>query len=109
MRKYKRPFESLYNVLVASAKLRNFTYMSYQAFLILTYAEYCSYCGKRLVWDPQSNRYNLDRIDNRLGYERSNVVPCCSTCNRMKSNFDYDTFIEHCSNIHERHGKGGYR
>jgi len=31
-------------------------------------------------------RYSgIDRIDNRLGYEWDNSVPCCPVCNKIKS------------------------
>lgn len=28
--------------------------------------------------------HNVDRVDNRKGYEWSNVVPCCGPCNTRK-------------------------
>ena len=41
-------------------------------------------------------RYNgLDRVDNALGYEESNCVPCCVVCNRAKNSMPYDDFIEY--------------
>lgn len=49
----------------------------------------CAYCGR----EPSNTnmrcgiKYNgLDRIDNNKGYTLKNVVPCCSLCNRIKSN-----------------------
>lgn len=53
----------------------------------LTRAEYtvlrellCEYCGGGL---PEKGS-GLDRKDCTLGYTADNVVPCCTTCNRVK-------------------------
>src|SRR5260221_67528 len=43
----------------------------------------CLYCGDEIDWS--SNRSNLDRMDNNIGYEKLNVAPCCKFCNRTKS------------------------
>lgn len=51
----------------------------------------CHYCDSPL---PQT-RSGLDRKDSGLGYSLCNVVPCCTTCNKMKSNlFTYEEFLE---------------
>lgn len=40
-------------------------------------------------------RYNgLDRVNSSIGHVIGNVVPCCYTCNWMKSNKSYDFFIQ---------------
>lgn len=60
----------------------------------------CFYCGD----DPSSKAgygrmhgeyaYNgLDRIDNKKGYYLNNILPCCSTCNRMKMDTSYEDFL----------------
>lgn len=37
--------------------------------------------------------YNgLDRVNNLLGYELTNVVPCCNICNRAKKDMTYEQF-----------------
>ena len=46
----------------------------------------CHYCDKNL---PKFG-CSLDRIDNNLGYEIKNVVPCCARCNTTRNeNFTY--------------------
>ena len=40
-------------------------------------AQSCRYCGK-------SPCGGVDRLDSDQGYAEHNVVPCCTTCNRMK-------------------------
>lgn len=40
--------------------------------------------------------YNgLDRVDNTRNHAVDNVVPCCTTCNWMKSKSGYDEFLAH--------------
>lgn len=37
--------------------------------------------------------YNgIDRLDNTQGYTTNNVVPCCTSCNRAKSEMSIDEF-----------------
>ena len=49
----------------------------------------CSYCGRK------ANPYNgVDRIDNAIGYTLTNSISCCKICNKMKSDLDYNTWIE---------------
>ncbi len=63
----------------------------------------CHYCGT-----PPGNTHNpararsgaepfvysgIDRQDNSVGYTKENVVPCCHTCNRAKSDMHLDDFL----------------
>jgi hypothetical protein len=40
----------------------------------------CYYCSGTLG----NKGYSLDRIDNNLGYEVNNILPCCKNCNRFR-------------------------
>ena len=40
----------------------------------------CIYCG-----ETNWKKLGCDRIDNSLPHNKDNVVPCCNTCNRMRS------------------------
>jgi hypothetical protein len=52
--------------------------------------EPCFYCG-----ESDSSKYRgIDRIDNSCGYNLHNTVPCCATCNQMKSTIDVDDFLK---------------
>lgn len=42
----------------------------------------CHYCSTTTMPETGSG---LDRKDNSLGYTLTNVVPCCFTCNKIKS------------------------
>ena len=62
----------------------------------------CFYCGQ-LPSNSQPNRVDntdilcysgIDRINSSVGYEIDNIVPCCATCNRAKSNMSVELFDE---------------
>ena len=57
----------------------------------------CHYCG--LVGG------SVDRKDSMAAYSVNNILPCCSTCNRMKNIYTYEVFIEKCKLIAHQHGK----
>ena len=61
-------------------------------------ADSCHYCGA--YDDPNGVRIGLDRIDNSEGYHIFNVVPACTTCNRMKLAMSIKTFLNHVARIH---------
>lgn len=47
----------------------------------------CVYCGS-------SNRIEVDRMDNDLGYIKSNIAPACHRCNTIKNNVvSYDEMM----------------
>lgn len=66
----------------------------------------CHYCGRKDQnsisvpskrpgeWLIQNFRYNgIDRLNNGLGYEIHNCVPCCFVCNRAKQSMSYGEFM----------------
>lgn len=64
----------------------------------------CHYCGA----SPSSRQYSvytidvngIDRVDNKRGYIKGNVMPCCTLCNMMKGKLGYSQFIEHTRQIY---------
>lgn len=48
----------------------------------------CSYCGDTLL------RMTLDRIENKLGHTRKNVVPACVRCNYARRDMPYQAWLE---------------
>lgn len=52
----------------------------------------CFYCGDKIP-------VGIDRIDSSVGYIKENCVPCCSTCNYMKRDFEQSYFILQCKKI----------
>lgn len=45
----------------------------------------CYYCENQLGNTKENCGVGLDRLDNSKGYELSNVVSCCGTCNIVRS------------------------
>jgi hypothetical protein len=63
--------------------------ISYEEFLTLigTGKPPCYYCGDVVEYkmgSSGSQTYHLDRLDNRFGYHKDNVVVCCKKCNFAK-------------------------
>jgi len=54
----------------------------------------CFYCNSL-----NNNHLGIDRIDSCDDYHVNNVVPCCSVCNRIKSDHDIDVFFNQVKNI----------
>jgi hypothetical protein len=67
----------------------------------------CHYCGIRESSSYATGsclpyKYNgIDRVDNKIGYVITNVVPCCGMCNMLKSTFGATEFIEQAQRIAE--------
>lgn len=61
----------------------------------------CYYCG----FVDQEYGIGIDRMDNSKGYIKSNCVPCCTICNIMKRNYNFNTFIKICQHIATVHNK----
>lgn len=88
------------------AKIKNRSFnISKKRFKILTLSD-CFYCGIKPAHVMKSHSasleaaqhgayvYNgLDRIDNKLGYTKKNVVPCCEQCNRGKLDYSQEEFL----------------
>jgi hypothetical protein len=97
-----RPFESLYRHFIRqAAENKRETDIFFEDFLKFTEIKTCYYCGGPIRWveycgrGPGSQKFNLDRKDNSVGYLKSNVVVCCTRCNRAKSNhFTHDEWLQ---------------
>ena len=46
----------------------------------------CHYCNDEMN-TPSVMGIGIDRIDNEKGYEIDNVLPCCTACNVIKSDY----------------------
>lgn len=103
----KSPYESSLNNLYVryknSALRRDYTFnLSLESFKKITSSS-CFYCGI----EPQQScvseagkrngsylHNGIDRIDNLVGYELDNCVPCCKTCNFAKRTMSKDQFLK---------------
>ena len=72
----------------------------------------CYYCGAepRIRWHGKSpngpcRANGIDRKDNSKGYEKDNVVPCCTKCNRAKNNLHHSVFLSLVTDIYNHRVK----
>ena len=73
-----------------NSRLRNITRCvrpdDYNAFLAMyAHQDHCSLCREAFT---ESNPPTLDRIDNELGHEITNVKLACTTCNVLRRGDD---------------------
>jgi len=59
----------------------------------------CFYCGHF----KEGALNGIDRRNNELGYTKSNSVPCCFLCNRMKNVMVADQFVDHVGEQTSKH------
>ncbi len=57
----------------------------------------CYYCNQ---YNKNKNYCGIDRIDSNVGYINGNLLPCCSVCNQMKSDFNQKDFLNKIQEIH---------
>lgn len=95
---------SLYTQYKIQAKYRKLNFdLSLQQFKNLIFKN-CHYCGNvpKTIHKTKSSDnkghcvYNgIDRKINHLGYTLDNSLTCCKICNKMKSNYSYEYFLDH--------------
>ena len=82
--------------LRSGAKRRNLLWELTREQFMSFWQKPCVYCGDAIP------AIGLDRIDSTKGYTMENLVPCCTTCNRMKSQLSLNEFLERCARIAQR-------
>jgi hypothetical protein len=87
------PLEKCWRSIKSSSKSRDKDFEIEKDFAYSLFVKNCVYCGSN------KTPHSLDRINNKMGYVRNNVVPCCTRCNIMKSNWSVKDFIQACINI----------
>lgn len=95
---YKLQPKYKYRLYIDRAIERGYAFdLSYDEFM-LYWNKPCYYCNNEIT------TIGLDRVDNNIGYSVNNIVPCCTTCNRMKMTLSQNDFITKCitiSNLHK--------
>lgn len=89
---YFTPYRKLYTNYRHSAKVRGYSFNISPDFFDITVSAPCHYCGT-----PESR--GIDRMNNTVGYEESNCLPCCATCNRAKGTLTYVEFIDYARRL----------
>lgn len=84
-----------YHNLKANAKQRDLEFDLSREEVKTLLESSCDYCGKEAA-------DGIDRVDSNLGYESSNVVPCCFLCNTAKSNLSREEFYAWVERVYLR-------
>jgi len=91
--KYKEKYKESRNTLKRTfydykrgAEIRNKSFELTREQFALYWKKPCIYCQSDI------ETIGLDRVDNLIGYNVDNVVPCCKICNYAKSNMSLVDF-----------------
>ena len=93
-----------------AAKHRNISFNITKDFFLKTSQENCHYCGitpsrvrtYHRAHDTLQFTYNgLDRLNNDLGYEESNIVPSCFICNQAKHQLTKNSFLDWIKRVYK--------
>jgi len=100
---------ALYSKYVLGSKRRSIDFNLSKDEFISIIKKDCCYCGDSpsQIFKGSSEDHNLlyngiDRKDNKVGYIKDNCVPCCKTCNYMKTDMTLEKFISHVKKINDQ-------
>jgi hypothetical protein len=88
----------VFNAYKYGAKKRGYDFLINKKDFFDIVIQNCYYCNrppsntKRTKSGSQFIYSGLDRLNNDIGYQISNIVPCCRTCNVAKNNMSYADF-----------------
>lgn len=102
----KSAFNRLFNQYKTGAKIRGISFdLSKTEFKSIVGMD-CFYCGlppSQLTKFPAINGQltytGIDRLDPKLGYQRSNVAPCCKDCNYAKKDMLPHEYLAHVDRV----------
>jgi hypothetical protein len=77
------------SVYKAGAFKRNYIWEISDEYAKEMFYSKCFYCGALPI-----KLNGIDRMDNTIGYEIGNVVPCCKTCNYAKRDMSYSEWSQ---------------
>lgn len=91
-------FNVLYNNIRSGANRRSYVFELTVDDVKDLSKQNCVYCGaepmQKIQYKSDIYLYNgIDRVDNSVGYVKSNCVPCCGTCNRAKGSKTHAEFM----------------
>lgn len=102
-------FNEIYSKYCRHAKERSYVWNLTKEQFRLIIKQNCFYCdvepkqGKNMNTVSGVFLYNgIDRVDNKIGYELANVVPCCGICNVAKRAMTQQEFLERVNKINEQ-------
>lgn len=97
-RKYASKPENRYKKYKRSASERGFQWELTRDQFMKHWQKPCVHCGGTI------ETIGLDRIDSKLPYREDNVEPCCSVCNRLKSDMNTTDWYAHMEKIRKKAG-----
>lgn len=106
-------FTILYRSYKTQAKRRGYEFLLSEDEAHEFFQKRCFYCNdlpsnvsiqkevknKSIIRESHYIYNGIDRIDNNVGYNFTNCVPCCKICNKMKSNYNLNDFYNHIEKI----------
>jgi hypothetical protein len=125
-----RTINEQYNSHIYNAKIRNLNSLQKEDWLKIVFLP-CYYCGETdtrnyakypayrkklkntltedIIAEFEVKMNGVDRLDSTKGYDIENCVPCCGTCNFIKSDCTEEKFIIHITKIYKHYVKGEKR
>lgn len=94
--KYNKTVKEKYRSYEKTAKRRNLNFeLSIDEFENLTRNKKCYLCNDfhKII--------GIDRINNNVGYEKSNCLSCCQKCNQAKMQLGLNDFYKHIEKIYK--------
>jgi hypothetical protein len=92
--------ERAYHNAIKSARERNMDFSLSADDVIALVTSVCDYCG----YTDEGHVNGIDRVDNNVGYLKSNCVPCCARCNYVKHGKTRDEYVTKCKLIAAHRG-----
>lgn len=97
-----------YSSYITGAENRKLTFKLSRQNAYMIFKSPCAYCGEipnnKMLLGGAFSEFNLngiDRIDNNLGYVITNIVSCCTFCNKAKTNETHEEFLRKIKLIYE--------
>lgn len=101
-----------YNLYKTGAKGRSLEFNITENDFIKLTSQNCYYCDSKpsnrsgSIKNKGFYNYNgLDRVNNDIGYNVDNIVPCCKNCNLAKRQLTQTEFFDLIKKVYERHIK----
>lgn len=94
-KKYREKPEVRFKKYKASALSRGFKWRLTRDQFMRHWQKPCTHCGADIP------TIGLDRIDSSKPYQITNVEPCCSKCNQMKSDWSTQDWYKHMERIYQ--------
>ena len=100
--KTNNPQQYAFSYYKKNAKKRGIEFSITRMEFLKFWQKPCFYCGDKI------DTIGIDRINNSVGYNKDNVIPCCIRCNIAKNDDTMEKFLNRCKRIYMKHYNGCY-